>query len=57
MSEQIINKHEKFDLLSFIAVALAFVSLIMGFSNLNQIVDDLVFVLGCFIIGIISLYI
>lgn len=56
MSEQIINKHEKFDLLSFIAVALAFVSLIMGFSNLNQIVDDLVFVLGCFIIGIISLY-
>ena len=55
MSEQIINKHEKFDLLSFIAVALAFVSLIMGFSNLNQIVDDLVFVLGCFIIGIISL--
>lgn len=56
MSEQIINKHEKFDLLSFIALALAFVSLIMGFSNLNQIVDDLVFVLGCFIIGIISLY-
>ena len=56
MSEQIINKHEKFDLLSFIAVALAFVSLIMGFSNLNQIVDDLVCVLGCFIIGIISLY-
>ena len=56
MSEQIINKHEKFDFLSFIAVALAFVSLIMGFSNLNQIVDDLVFVLGCFIIGIISLY-
>ena len=56
MSEQIINKHEKFDLLSFIAVALAFVSLIIGFSNLNQIVDDLVFVLGCFIIGIISLY-
>ena len=43
-------------LASFIAVALAFVSLIMGFSNLNQIVDDLVFVLGCFIIGIISLY-
>ena len=28
----------------------------MGFSNLNQIVDDLVCVLGCFIIGIISLY-
>lgn len=54
MSEQIINKHEKFDLLSLIAVALAFVSLIM--LNLNQIVDDLVFVLGCFIIGIISLY-
>ena len=43
-------------LASFIAVALAFVSLIIGFSNLNQIVDDLVFVLGCFIIGIISLY-
>ena len=43
-------------LASFIAVALAFVSLIMGFSNLNQIVDDLVCVLGCFIIGIISLY-
>ena len=56
MSEQIINKHEKFDLLSFIAVALAFVSLIMGFSNLNQVVDYSVFVLGCFIIGIISLY-
>ena len=45
MSEQIINKHEKFDLLSFIAVAFAFVALIMGFSNLNQVVDHLVFVL------------
>ena len=56
MSEQIINKHEKFDLLSFIAVAFAFVALIMGFSNLNQVVDHLVFVLCCFIIGISSLY-
>ena len=56
MSEQIINGREKNDLFGGIAGALAFVSLIMGFSNLNQIVDDLVFVLGCFIIGIISLY-
>ena len=28
----------------------------MGFSNLNQVVDHLVFVLCCFIIGISSLY-
>ena len=56
MREQKINVHEKFDLLSFIAVAFAFVALIMGFSNLNQVVDHLVFVLCCFIIGIINLY-
>ena len=43
-------------LASFIAVAFAFVALIMGFSNLNQVVDHLVFVLCCFIIGISSLY-
>lgn len=56
MREQKINVHEKFDILSFIAVAFAFITLIMGFSNLNQVVDHLVFVLCCFIIGISSLY-
>lgn len=56
MREQKINIHEKFDILSFIAVAFAFITLIMGFSNLNQVVDHLVFVLCCFIIGISSLY-
>ena len=46
---------KKFDLFKvFIAVAFAFVALIMGFSNLNQVVDHLVFVLCCFIIGISS---
>ena len=46
---------EVFDLKSFISIALAFVMLICGFSNLDQILNQTILVLGCFLIGILSI--
>lgn len=52
---QEIDIHEKFDILSFVLVALSFVTFICGFSNLCEITQNPLFVLGCFLIGIICL--
>lgn len=51
----ITGSKEVFDLKSFISIALAFVMLICGFSNLDQILNQTILVLGCFLIGILSL--
>lgn len=50
-----VNSNEKLDIVSYILIALAFIALILGFSNLNQIFVIPVIVFLYFVVGIACL--
>lgn len=50
-----VDTQEKLDVLSFLTIGFSFVLLIMGFSNLDKILETPLKVLICFLIGLLSL--
>lgn len=50
-----VDQHAKLDVLGFLSIGIAFVFLITGFSNLDKVVQNPFFVIGCFVIGILAL--
>ena len=50
-----VDSSEKLDIIGYICIAIAFIALILGFSNLDQIFVTPVLIVGYFVVGIICL--
>lgn len=55
ISDNNIDTNEKLDIISFISISIAFIFLMLGFSNLDKIISKTLLVILYFIIGLISL--